>query len=105
MTQAAGGPIPRRQHPQATSALVVGLLSVIGAVMIVPAALGPIACYLGASARRHIDREPARWDGRRQATTGLVLGMVASALFAVLTILMLLAAGLFALALRIDTGY
>ena len=77
----------------------------VGVVMVVPAALGPLACYLGASARRSIEREPDRWDGKGQATAGLVLGIIATGVFALITIMMLVAAGLLALAVRIDTGY
>jgi hypothetical protein len=98
-------PVARRQHPNATAALVVGIVSLVGVVMVVPAALGPVACYLGASARRHIEREPQLWDGRSQATAGLVMGIIATAVFALIIVLMLVSAGLFALALRIDTGY
>ncbi len=92
-------------HPRATAAFVVGLVSVIGAVFVLPAALGPLACYLGASARRSIEREPDRWGGHGQATAGVVLGIIASAILALLAVASLLLAGLFAVAMRIDTGY
>ncbi len=92
-------------HPRATAALAVGIVSLLGAVVVLPAALGPLACYLGVSARRSIEREPHRWGGRGQATAGLVLGIVASAVLALLAIGSLVFAGLLALALEIDTGY
>jgi hypothetical protein len=98
-------PVARRQHPHATAAFVVGIVSLVGVVMVVPAALGPLACYLGASARRDIEREPHRWDGGSQATAGLVLGIIATAVFTLITVLMLVSAGLFALAVNMDTGY
>jgi hypothetical protein len=98
-------PVVRRQHPHATAAFVVGIVSLVGVVMVVPAALGPLACYLGASARRGIEREPDRWDGGSQATAGLVLGIIATAVFALITVLMVVSAGLFALAVSMDTGY
>ena len=92
-------------HPRATAALAVGLVSLIGALFVLPAALGPLACYLGASARRSIEREPHRWGGHGQATAGMVLGIIASAFLALLAVASLVLAGLFALALRLDTGY
>jgi hypothetical protein len=92
-------------HPRATAALVVGLVSVVGALMVLPAALGPLACYLGISARRSIEREPYRWSGHGQATAGMVLGIIASGILALLALVSLLVATLFAVALRLDTGY
>lgn len=92
-------------HPRATAALAVGIVSLLGAVVVLPAALGPLACYLGVSARRSIEREPHRWGGRGQATAGLFLGIVASAVLALLAIGSLVFAGLLALALELDTGY
>jgi hypothetical protein len=92
-------------HPRATAALAVGIVSLLGAVLVLPAALGPVACYLGVSARRSIEREPHRWGGHGQATTGLVLGIIASAVLALLVVASLVFAGLLALALQLDTGY
>ena len=92
-------------HPRATAAFVVGLVSVIGAFFVLPAALGPLACYLGVSARRTIEREPQRWGGHGQATAGMVLGIIASAFLALLAVVSLMLVGLFSLALRLDTGY
>lgn len=103
MTQHAHVVVP--DHPRATAALVVGLVSLIGAFLVLPAALGPLACYLGASARRTIEREPDHWGGHGQATAGMVLGIIASAFLALVAVASLVLVGLFALALRLDTGY
>jgi uncharacterized protein DUF4190 len=97
-------PVPP-DHPRSTAALAVGIVSVVGALFVVPAALGPLACYLGLSARRAIERDPGRWSGHGQATAGLVLGIIATVLLVMLAVAALVFAGLFALALRIDTGY
>jgi len=96
---------PARDHPRATWALVLGLISLGGALFVLPAALGPVACYLGASARRTIEREPGRWSGHGQATAGLVLGAIASALLALLVVASVLVAVLFAVTLELETGY
>lgn len=103
MTQQAHVVVP--DHPRATAAFVVGLVSVIGAFFVLPAAFGPLACYLGASARRTIEREPDRWGGHGQATAGMVLGIIASAFLALLAVVSLMIAALFSVALRLDTGY
>ena len=80
-------------------------MSLLGAVLVLPAALGPVAWYLGVSARRCTEREPYRWGGRGHATAGMVLGIIASAVLALLAIASLAFAGRFALALQLDTGY
>jgi hypothetical protein len=103
VTQHAHVALP--DHPRATVALAVGLVSLIGAIFVLPAALGPLACYLGASARRAVEREPYRWGGHEQATAGMVLGIIASAFLAVLAVVSLSLVTFFALALRLDTGY
>ena len=103
MTQQAHVALP--DHPRATAALAVGLVSLIGALFVLPAALGPLACYLGASARRSIEREPHRWGGHGQATAGMVLGIIASAFLALLALGLLVLVVLFGLAMRLDTGY
>ncbi|MGA9102421.1 hypothetical protein [Aeromicrobium sp.] len=107
MTQPPPPPVAVRRpdHPRATGAFAVGLVSLIGALFVLPAALGPLAWYLGASARRAIEREPLRWGGHGQATAGMVLGIIASAFLALLAVLSMLFAGLFALSLSLDTGY
>jgi hypothetical protein len=98
-------PIRLPHHPRATAAFAVGLTSLVGVVVLLPVALGPLACYLGASARREIEREPGRWGGQTQATAGLVLGIVATVVLVIVVVLMLAAIGLFSLALHTDTGY
>jgi len=102
VTQPADAVAP--QHPRATAALAMGLVSLIGAVLVVPAALGPLACYLGVSARRSIEREPQCWGGKAQATTGMVLGIIASSLLVLFAVVSLVLAGLFAVSLRTSYG-
>ena len=105
MTQLPQADVTVPDHPRATAAFAVGIVSLLGAVLVLPAALGPLACYLGVSARRSIDREPHRWGGRGQATAGLVMGIIASGVLVVLAVASLVLAGLFALSLSLDTGY
>jgi amino acid transporter len=65
-------------HPRARTALVLGILVMVG---LVP--FGPLAWHAGAAARRDIDREPLRWTGRGDATAGMVMGMIGTALLVV----------------------
>lgn len=73
-------------HPAVDRAYVLGVVSLVGAVLVLPLLLGPWAWHLGFVARREIDREPGRWDGRRRATAGMVLGAVASVVLALLVL-------------------
>lgn len=98
----ASGP---RRHPSATPALVLGSVAVVGAVVLLPLLLAPLAWYLGAATRRDVEREPARWTGRGSATAAVWLGLAGSVLLAVVTLaLVVLAAGAL-LAANVDTGY
>ncbi|MFT4298387.1 MAG: hypothetical protein QM597_01945 [Aeromicrobium sp.] len=79
-------PLPP-QLPGATTALVLGIVALAGGlVLVVPLAVAPLAWYLGAKASRLAEREPGRWRGAGSARTAMVLGMVGSALLAMLTI-------------------
>lgn len=93
-------------HPKARSALVLGIIGVAGFFMlIVPAVLGPIAWYHAAVARREAEREPTRWSGSGEARTGLVLGILATALLAGALVLAAIVLGGILLVQRYDSGY
>jgi tellurite resistance protein TehA-like permease len=87
-------------YPRATLALILGILSAVGVGV-----LGPLAWYFGAVARREIEREPGRWQGRGQATAGLVLGIIGSALLVLFLIVLLLIVTGIALTNGYDSGY
>jgi hypothetical protein len=61
-------------HPAATASLVFGI---IGFGLIVVG--GMVAAVLGVVARRAIAAEPDHWRGTERATTGIVLGLMTSA--------------------------
>ena len=74
-------PPPPRDHPRATTALVLGLIAIVGGVTCyLPLLLGPIAWSVGRGAVRAIDAEPYRYGGRGQAMAGYVLGVVSTVL-------------------------
>lgn len=81
-------------HPQATTALTLGLIGLIGTFLcVLPVVLGPFAWAIGARAKRDIARYPGRYRGEGEANTGMILGIVAT----VLLVLAVLAVVLFVL--------
>ena len=67
---AYGGFSYARPHPQATVAMVLGIMGWFCGVTGIPAII------LGLKARREIDADPSQYTGRGQATAGLVLGII-----------------------------
>jgi hypothetical protein len=61
-------------HPQATPALITGILGLVICPLV-----GIIGLVLGNKARKEIDAEPGRYSGRGQATAGFVLGILSVA--------------------------
>jgi len=69
-------------HPQASTAFVLGLVSLIGGFFCaLPLVVGPFAWAAGARARNEIDRD-RRYGGREKATAGMVMGIVATGILA-----------------------
>jgi hypothetical protein len=92
-------------HPQARTAMVLGIISVGGVVVVLPVLLGPLAWYFGAVARREIERDPTRWRGRSNATVGMILGIVGTALLIVALFIGVLAITGLLLLLHPQSGY
>ncbi len=75
----AGPVLP--DHPQAQTAFVVGLVSLVGGFFCgLPIFVGPWAWIVGARARKEIDAAPGQYGGREKATAGMVMGIIATAL-------------------------
>jgi hypothetical protein len=92
-------------HPQARTAMVLGIISVAGVIFVAPILLGPLAWYFGAVARREIERDPTRWRGRSQGTVGMILGIVGTALLIVALFVGTLAITGLLLLLHPQSGY
>ena len=78
MTQQMPGPPyapPPPNHPQATTALVLGILG-----LVVCGVIAPFAWSTGSKAVQEIDASGGRWGGRSDANTGRILGMVGTIL-------------------------
>jgi hypothetical protein len=78
-------PPPPPNHPQATTALVLGILGIV-----VCGLCGPFAWSIGGRAVREIDASRGGWGGRTEANVGRILGMVSTALL-VISVLLLFA--------------
>lgn len=69
------------QHPSATTALVLGLVSLIGMfICLFPIVAAPFAWRTGSRVVKEIDAQPGRWSGRDQAQAGRIMGMIGTAL-------------------------
>lgn len=75
-------------HPQALTAMIVGLISLIGGLAMsffccglgLPFLGGPFAWYVGAKAKREIEAAPETYGGQGYAVTGMVTGIIATVL-------------------------
>jgi len=68
-------------HPQATTAMVLGIASVAGLVTCqLLLVLGPVAWVMGSRACQEMDAAPGRWQGRDQANAGRIMGIIATVL-------------------------
>jgi len=74
-------PGPVLEHPQATLAFVLGLLSVLGLTI-----LGPFGWYIGNKVVGEIDRDGREFANRGIAMAGKVLGIIGT-VFLILSVL------------------
>lgn len=69
------------KHPNATTSMVLGIVSVAGGIMCwLPLFLSPVAWIMGAKAVREIDASRGAQTGRGEAVAGKVLGIVGTVL-------------------------
>ncbi|MEV6770562.1 DUF4190 domain-containing protein [Nocardia sp. NPDC051030] len=62
---------PPPEHPQATTIMVLGILSLVLCQL-----LGPVAWIMGSKARKEIDASGGMLGGRSNVTVGYVCGIV-----------------------------
>ena len=84
------------KHPQATTAMVLGILGIAACGI-----LAPIAWSIGGKAVNEIDANPAAYSGRGEANAGKILGIVGTCIF-VLSIVAVV--GLFSLSFAFSTS-
>lgn len=81
------------RHPQAQTALILGIIALGGTfTCLLPIFMGPFAWYFGAKVKREIAAAPARWSGGSDAGAGMILGIVCTGLLAFLLLALLLMA-------------
>lgn len=72
---------PLQNHPSAQTAMVLGLVGLIGSFFcLLPIFLSPFAWAMGARARREIDASGGTLGGRDSATVGYVTGIIGTVL-------------------------
>ena len=68
-------------HPQATTAMVFGIIGLVGMFICqVMLFFAPVAWVMGSRAVKDIDREPGRYGGRDKAMAGQVTGIIGTVL-------------------------
>jgi hypothetical protein len=76
---------PPVQHPQATLALILGILG-----LAVCPFVGIAALLIGNKARKQIDAAPGQFSGRGMASAGFVMGIVSVALVVLMVLIVIL---------------
>ncbi len=74
-----------REHPQGTTILVLGILS-----LVVCGFLGPFAWSMGNKALREIDASGEMWSNRGNVTAGRICGIISTCLLAAGVVLFIL---------------
>lgn len=93
-------------HPRATTAMVLGIVGVAGFfILLVPVIISPLAWYFGAVAQREAEREPTRYRHAGEARTGLILGIIGTALLGVALLMLFVVGMLMVIGANYDAGY
>ena len=93
-------------HPRATTAMVLGIVGVAGFfILLVPVIISPLAWYFGAVAEREAEREPTRYRHAGEARTGLILGIIGTALLGVALLMLFVVGMLMVIGANYDAGY
>lgn len=87
---------PPPTHPQATTAMVLGILGLLCCGL-----AAPFALYLGRKSMQEIDASGGRYGGRGQAQAGFILGIIGSVLWVLGVIIWIIG---FGAAMTTNTG-
>ena len=83
------------KHPQATTALVLGFVGLVGTFICgLPVLLAPIAWVIGGKAVKQIDASPQLYSGRDQAQAGRIMGIIGTVLLVLMLVGIALVIGL-----------
>jgi hypothetical protein len=86
--------------------MVLGIIGVAGFfILILPAIVSPLAWYYGAVAAREAEREPTRYRAAGEARTGMILGIIGSALLGLALLMLSVVGVLILVSARYDAGY
>lgn len=99
-------PVRLPAHPRATTAMVLGIIGVAGFfILLVPIIVSPLAWYFGAVAEREAEREPTRYRSAGEARTGMVLGIIGTAILGAALLMLFVVGALIIIGMRYDAGY
>jgi hypothetical protein len=98
-------PAPLPAPPRATAALVLGIIGVAGFFLFLPLIGSPLAWYLGAVADREAERQPTRYRRNSVAKTGMVLGIVGTAILGAILLLLFVVGTFTVIGTNYDAGY
>ena len=71
-------------HPQSTTAMVLGIVGLVACGL-----ASPFALWLGRKSQREIDASGGQVSGRGQAQAGFIMGLIGTALLALVVVLLL----------------
>lgn len=81
------------EHPQGTTILVLGILSIaLTLFCAIGVLLGPVAWVMGNNAIAEIDRNPTAYTNRSSVQAGRICGIISSCLLILAIVLVLLVA-------------
>lgn len=89
------------KHPQATTAMILGIVGLTGVLCCLTVFVAPFAWWLGAKAVKEIDANPAMYSGRSEASAGKIMGIIGTILL-ILGIVSI--AGLIAVGIATDSS-
>jgi uncharacterized protein DUF4190 len=97
----AGGALS--DHPSATTAMVLGIIGLVGILLCggITLVLSPAAWVVGAKAVREIDASPGRYGGRDRAQAGKIMGIIGTVLLVLAVVAVI---GVIALAVSVGSG-